>query len=495
MLASSYIFYLVSSSWLVIYLMITTSATFFAGKLIGGVAERYNLEKKSIPSEDRAARKKADTKRKKMILTLVLLFNLSILAVFKYSNFAIDVYNSFAGIFKIEHVAHVSFLMPLGISFYTFQSIGYLVDVYRGKYKPDGNIFKFALFVSFFPQIVQGPIGRYDELAGQLYEPHTPSYERTKSGMLLIAYGMIKKMILADRIAVIASNVFTQGNDANAGSVVFFAAMCSGFQLYCDFSGGIDISRGVARIFGITLRQNFQRPYFANSIADFWRRWHISLSEWMRDYVFYSMMLSKFFQNMMKNIRKKWGSEWARIIPTSIASFILFTIIGIWHDADITRIMYGFYMATLISLSILLEPVFKKLHALLKINAESFLYRIFTIVRTIILINFSRYFVQAKTLADAFRYFKLTFASFAPEHLFNGYIYKMGLSEIELIIVLLGIVTMFIIGIYQETGRSVYKFVSERNIVIRWAVYYAMLMMLIYLQVPTNTGGFLYAQY
>ena len=175
-------------------------------------------------------------------------------------------------------------LIPLGISFYTFQSAAYIIDLYRSKIEADSSLPRFALFLSFFPQIVQGPIARYDQLAGQLYEGHSFSYTNFTHGMQLILWGFFKKLVIADRVAVLVSQVFDNYGDYH-GAIVFVALLGYSVQIYADFSGGIDIARGVAGMMGIEMSHNFMRPYFSDSISEFWRRWHMSLSFWCRDYI------------------------------------------------------------------------------------------------------------------------------------------------------------------------------------------------------------------
>ena len=195
-------------------------------------------------------------------------------------------------------------VLPLGISFYTFQSAGYLIDVYREKTEPERNPAKYALFVSFFPQIIQGPISFYDQLAHQLYADRKFSYRNLKHGALLMLWGYLKKMVIADRAVSLIQMVapdYTQYN----GTVIFITVLVYALQLYADFSGGIDISRGFAEILGIEMAENFRRPYFAVSINDYWRRWHITLGAWMKSYVFYSLAMSKRFFKMGKNLKQK----------------------------------------------------------------------------------------------------------------------------------------------------------------------------------------------
>ena len=280
--------------------------------------------------------------------------------------------------------------MPLGISFYTFQSTGYVIDVYREKIDAEKNLAKFALFVSFFPQIIQGPISFYDQLASQLYENHRFDYKNLKYGLELIVWGYFKKMIIADR-AVIFINTVTANYKAYNGTVILLTVLTYALQLYADFSGGIDISRGLAEILGIHMVDNFKRPYFSVSINDYWRRWHITLGAWMKNYVFYSLAMSKTFLQMSKNMKlkignTKAGAHIAKVFPTCLASLITFLIVGIWHGSNWKYVAFGIWNGGVIMISILLQPVFNQILEKLKIDIKGRKWHIFQIFRTFLIV-------------------------------------------------------------------------------------------------------------
>ena len=329
LLIFSYIFYLASGPAAVVFILTTTATTFLGGlwlehtdRALACALDRtlardpdrtpdcgpdHTLDcgpdhmldcgpdrlrrpanpQQPLSPDEKKALKGRFKQRKKWIVALVLFVNFGILAALKYRNFAADNMNLLFG----THFSSAKLLLPLGISFYTFQSMGYLIDVYRGKYAPDRNPFRFALFVSFFPQILQGPIGRYDRLASQLYGQKSFSLTRIERGLQLMLWGYFKKIVIADRAAVVVSEVF--GNYQSYGGILVMAGvLCYSLQLYGDFSGGMDVIMGASECFGISLDANFKRPYFAQSISDFWHRWHITLGTWMKDYVFYPFSLS-----------------------------------------------------------------------------------------------------------------------------------------------------------------------------------------------------------
>ena len=273
--------------------------------------------------------------QKRLVMTLALLANFGILAFMKYYNSFAGGANELAASFGWQlSVPTLKLLMPLGISFYTFQSMGYIVDVYREKVRAQKNPLKLLLFVSFFPQVIQGPISMYDQLAKQLYEGHDFDFTRFKYGCELIMWGFFKKLVIADRAAIAITAVTDKYNSYN-GTTLTFTILLYSLQLYADFSGGIDISRGVSQIFGIDMIDNFKRPYFSKDINEYWRRWHISLGAWMKEYIFYPVAMSNLFitaSKKMKNTRfggTAAGAHIAKVLPTSVASLIVFLVMSL----------------------------------------------------------------------------------------------------------------------------------------------------------------------
>ena len=289
LLAASCVFYLWGGGYkTVLYLVFTAALTFFAGILL----ERLNDKKSEIPKSEKALQD-GITKRKKTVVAVVCAVLFAMLYVLKYLDFTVNIFASLISAFgKTIEPSVPNLLVPLGVSFYIFQSVGYVVDCYRGKYKAQHSFLKYALFVSFFPQIIQGPISRYDQLGVQLTSPAQLNTDNLRDGIQRMMWGYFKKMVIADRAAV-AVTAFFRHYDDYGGAVTAFSVLMYCINLYCDFSGGIDITIGAAKLFGITMEENFKRPIFAQSLSEYWRRWHITLGGWMRDYVFYPLSLSK----------------------------------------------------------------------------------------------------------------------------------------------------------------------------------------------------------
>ena len=276
LLCSSYIYYIAGGPRYVIFILFSTLVTWLLAVLIDKAGNSGNC------------------KKSRRLVILGLFLNFGMLGVVKYTNFAVENLNA---LFHMQ-LRGLELLLPLGISFYTFQSSGYLLDVYWKKCDVEKNLFKYALFVSYFPQILQGPIGRYKNLAHQLYEPHKFSGENITRGFERILWGFFKKMVIADWAAVFADAIFNSPDTYGGLSII--GVLMYTLQLYADFSGGMDVVIGISSMFGITLEENFKRPFFAVSITDFWHRWHITLGTWMKDYVFYPV----YFVQLDEKIRK-----------------------------------------------------------------------------------------------------------------------------------------------------------------------------------------------
>lgn len=473
LLAASYAFYLISSPKTFIFVIFTTIITFFGGRYIGmqnDSQKTYLAEHKDELSRDEKKALKAQVqKKKRKAVALVLILNFGVLAVLKYFKAYIELAFAALGGIQLE----LGILIPLGISFYTFQTAAYILDLYRGKISHDTNIAKFALFVSFFPQIIQGPIARHDQLAAQLYEGHRFEYKNFTFGMQLILWGFFKKLIIADRVAVLVNQVFDNYTDY-AGGVVFVALLFYTIQIYADFSGGIDIARGVAQMMGIEMGHNFMRPYFSDSLGEFWRRWHMSLSFWCRDYIFYSIALSKFFGKLGKNLRSVLGDRVGKLVPVIIAQMATFLTIGVWHGAEFKYIAYGLYNGGIIVLGLLLEPYFKKTIEKLHINVESRLWKLFQIVRTFFIVVFGRMFPKAVSFSAAiYMYGAMLRPDVGGD--FGETIMSLGLTNIDFYIILFGCIVWFVISIIQERSgdndnTKIRTAMAEMALPLRWLI-------------------------
>lgn len=469
LLLASYVFYAFAGLDVMVFLVTTTVSTWYGALKLGQANAWYREQAKGMETAERKALKRASTRKKRWILLAVCLLNFGILAVLKYANFFIENVNS---LFGAGTIAPLDLLLPLGISFYTFQSIGYVIDVYRDKYAPDKNLLQYALFVSYFPQIIQGPIGRHSDLAHQLYAPHRFDYERLTFGLQRSLWGCFKKMVIADRIALLADTVFAGQGGEYVGFTAFIGIFLYGFQIYADFSGGMDIVFGVSEALGINLTENFRRPFFAKSVAEFWQRWHITLGAWMREYVFYPLAMSKGFGKLSRRLRARFGTYAAKTVPSCLASFVVFLLVGIWHGAAWHYVAYGLYYSVLVSGGNLFQKFFEKLRNRLRIDDKSRGWHLFQVIRTVLLCTIGRCFAHAATLGRALQIIKDMFSSFNPWVFFDGSLYTLGLDRQNFTLMLLLIVLLLAVDILQERGVHIRETIARQNIVVRWAVYY-----------------------
>ena len=466
LLAASAVFYLSGGVKPVCYLLFTASTTYAAGLLL----DRMNRKRGEIPKGDKEAQEKLKSK-KKAVVAVTLIANFGMLYCLKYLGFTANAISSVIGLFGGEvNFSVPDFILPLGVSFFMFQTAGYVIDCYRGKYPAERNYAKYALFASFFPLMVQGPISRYDRIAPTLLSGNRLNCENIRGGIQLMMWGYMKKMIIADRAAVVV-NAFFDDYASYGGAVTAFAVIFYCINLYCDFSGGIDITRGAAQLFGVETEKNFERPIFAASLAEYWRRWHITLGGWMRDYVFYPISLSKSFGKLGKWSREKLGGKLGKIFPTSCATFIVYLIIGIWHGANFRYIFYGFFNGAIITSSLLLVGVYMKMKEKLRINDKALYWRIFSMARTCFIIFIGRFITRSPRLLVAFELIGRTFnpMKLAAGELVNGTLLGFGLTAADYGIVAVSVIVMLILEWYEEKHGSVREALAKQNAFVQWA--------------------------
>lgn len=500
LLVANYIFYFICSNFLIIYMLITTLSIYILALIMGKIDIKTKTRCKE--ETDRKIKKeiKNKTKRnKKILVALAVIINFGILISLKYCNFINQNLNAIFNTIKLPiEIPLRNIVLPLGISYYTLQAISYVVDVYRGKYLPDKHLGRVALFVSFFPQMVEGPIGRYDELANQLYEPHKFSYKNVKFGIQLMLWGYFKKMVIADRAAIYVNTVF--GNyHAYAGIPTFMAAAMYTLQIYAEFSGCIDIVRGTAQIFGITMAENFKRPFFSKSVQEFWRRWHITLGTWFKEYIFYPISFSKLTVKISELAKKVFKTSYiTKLIPAIFALFFVWFGNGIWHGASWKYIFYGLYYYIIMVIGMLFEPVGNKILNKLKINKETFSYKLFQIIRTTFIVIIGMLIFRSKSLHNAWDMFKQIFTITNLEMLSNGKLFAIGITNADFKILIICTIILFAIGLLQEKGYKIRDKISKQNLPFRWLLYYTIIFAIIIFGIygpGYEVSDFIYGQF
>ena len=442
LLALSLIFYASGGAYLLLYLGFTAATTYAAGLMIDREIRR---EKSS--DED----KKRTKARKKRIVGAALFLNFGLLFILKYA----------CPILSSIGAADFSIVLPLGISFYIFQSASYVIDVGRGKTECQRSFAKYLLFVCFFPQMIQGPIGRYDSLSPYLLDGNDFDLDNFREGAKLITRGLVKKLVIADRASVAACAVIDSYGDFG-GAELAVGVLFYCIQLYMDFSGGIDLMRGTARLFGVVMAENFRRPLFAVSLTDFWRRWHITLGAWMKDYLFYPITLSKPFAAIGRFTRKHVKGRAGKILPTSFATFLIYFVIGIWHGANFKYIIFGLWNGVLITAALLCEPFFVKVKERLHItNGTS--YRVFCIARTAFLVFLGRYITRAASVHDAFSMMAKTFTDFDITSLFASFpeAYVLAVFDIGVVFVMTAVVV--VLEMFEENGEPLSERIEKKG--------------------------------
>lgn len=494
LLVASTAFYLNNGLKTAMWLYVTTAVVYLCGLMQTKADEKGQAELDALVNADRAMKKqiKRKTARQKLIYIIAsAAICIGIWVVFKFTDIMLMTINRLFS----KSLSLFNLTLPLGISFYTFQAVGYTIDIYRGKCKAQRNPLKLALWLSFFPQMIQGPICRYNETANQLYEGHRPEYRRIKFGVQLMIWGFFKKLVIADRIATITNTVFYNTN-RHEGIVLFWGLLAYTIQLYCDFSGGIDIITGVAQCLGIDLPQNFRRPYFSRSVGEYWRRWHITLGAWFREYVFYPLSISKTAAKLGKRTSKIFGPQLGKMIPTYIALMIVWILNGIWHGTGKQFVAYGLYQGTLIILGMQTAPLWSRVLEKLRVNTNCFSWRLWQMTRTTLLMIFGRLLYKASSLRSAVRVFKSILTVHNYWVITDGTLFTLGLDAWEMFVLFLAMLVLLTVSILQEKGYHLRETIERQNLVFRWALYITAVISIILLGVygsVYDASAFIYA--
>lgn len=391
-------------------------------------------------------------KKSKWLLALTILANLMVLFVMKIGIHMPHFPSGLGG--------RLSLIVPVGISFYTLQIIAYMVDVYKGKVKPERNLLKYALFVSFFPQILQGPIPRFERLAPQFFKEHKFSYSLLTDNLLLMLWGFFQKMIVADNAAIVVNRIFGE-YETYGGFYVVLGAFLYSIQLYADFAGCVCIARASAGLFGIHLEENFRQPYFSCSIKEFWGRWHMTLSGFLKDYVYIPL----------------GGNRHGRV-RKYINLLLTFLVSGIWHGAGLTFLVWGALHGIYQILEDLLGPVCSKVMDKLKVHKETFSYRLLLQIKTFVLVAVAWIFFRADSVRQAFIMLKNMVCEWNPYVLFDESFYMLGLNGREFRMLFVAIIVMWFVNVLQTKMRIRENF-AKQNVIFRWTIIFAALFAVI----------------
>ena len=457
LLLASYYFYM---SWNKTYALLIAFSTLVTYACAIGIEKYRSNANKQIQINSNIQKQTSDKndleKRAKVILGAGLFVNLIILFVFKYLNFGIGLTNGVLGRIGLPTFdSHINLLLPVGISFYTFQALGYVIDVYRGDVRAEKNIIRYALFVSFFPQLVAGPIERSKNLLCQIDEIENIKLwnaKRVTSGAILMLWGFFMKMVIADRIAIIADTVFNNyrlygATELIAGAIAFT------IQIYCDFGSYSLIAIGAAKIMGFSLMENFNTPYFATSIRDFWSRWHISLSTWFKDYLYIPLGGNR------KGNKRKY-----------LNTMIVFGVSGLWHGAGLNYVFWGLLHGIYQVFADIVRPFRTKVEEKY-VKTDCFSFRFTNIIGTFVLTSFAWIFFRAGSIRVAFGYVRRIFTRFNPWILFNDGLYEIGLDRTQMNILVFSVVVLLLVDLVRYLKReTIDTFLMRQNIWFEWGV-------------------------
>lgn len=433
--ASSVVFYLLAQDWILIIYPLVASALCW---IFISLLSRYEEQKKRLA----------------ILFGTTFLF-VGVLFVLKYVNFGI--------------------LVPLGISYYTFSLLGYVIDVYNGIAKPNKNLAKVTLYGMFFPIMTMGPILRYREDGDQFFEPHKFNYQQVTRGMQRMLWGFFKKLVIAERMALVVNTIYGDWQQYE-GLYIWVGTVAFAFQLYTDFSGAMDIVLGISQTFGITLPENFERPFFAQTISEYWRKWHITLGVWMKEYVFYPLLRTNLFSTLSISMRNRFGKKRGKQLTTFLAMFILWFTVGAWHGGNWKYIIgSGLLHWSYIVFGELLEPFFGKTLSLLHIAKDAKLLKLLRMLRTFFLVNIGFVFFRAESVSVAWEMLKRGLRNINFGVIFSGTFFTMGLDWVEMTVAIVSLVILLVVSILQERGIKIRESVAKKKLPIRWCIWYALL--------------------
>lgn len=442
LLLASYYFYMSWNPKYALLILASTAVTYLSGILIGWAGTKEARRARAL---------------KRLFLVLSFGVNLAILCVFKYMGFFLDSLAALLGAVGIDmKVPALDILLPVGISFYTFQALSYTADVYAGKLAPRRNFITYALYVSFFPQLVAGPIERSDHLLEQLERPRSFDYLRAREGLLRMAWGLFQKVVVADRTAVFVDAVFASPGAA-PGSVAGTAMVLFFIQIYCDFGGYSNIAIGAAQVLGVELIENFRQPWLAVSIRDFWRRWHISLSTWFRDYVYIPLGGSR------RGKARKW-----------LNTVTVFLLSGLWHGAQWHFVAWGLLHGVYQVAGDMTDGPRRRIRAALRIRENGALHRVCAVAVTFVLTTAAFCVFRAGSVREAALMLRSLFTDFGPQALLSGQILEFGLDKWDLAVFACSVAALVAVDLINER-RPVWPLLERQALPIRWVCYLALI--------------------
>ncbi|WP_051233757.1 MBOAT family O-acyltransferase [Butyrivibrio sp. NC3005] len=492
LLLSSIVFFMLISNMLIGFAFLTTLFTYAGALFIEDTLTAKKLKKSAENIDESSTSKTQDLKKRltkeekqlrkriaKRYMILAIVLVVSILVVLKYSNFFIMIVNNVFALTRTKNeISYLKLFVPIGISFYTMQAIGYLVDVYFGRIEAEKNFFKLFLFMIFFPTLMEGPICRWTDLNNQLFEGKSINSDSFINGFIRIVWGLFKRMVISDRLNA-AIIFFYKPSASYTGLMIFICMLVTTIQLYMEFSGTIDIVIGTARIFNIKLPENFKQPFLAKSAAEFWRRWHISLGTWFKNYIFYPVSTSSLMKKWNKYGRKHCGKYLTNVVISAIALFPVWMLNGLWHGPQTTYIMYGVYYFVILLLEVAIEPVGTMFWNRIGFDENGKLVSGFKMVRTWMIILIGEMLFRANSLKAFGIMMKNMFTAPYDGDFFSGKIFEIGLDAADYIVAIIGIIIVFAVELKMEKNPEYLENIPKLSTPKRWAIYYALILAIV----------------
>lgn len=407
---------------------------------------------------------------RKLLLAFGVMIPVLILFILKYADF----FGKAFGILGEETLLHLA--VPVGISYYTLEGVSYLTDVYREEQKAERSYVNMALFISFFPCLIEGPIMKYSDIRDDLFAGHRITYENIVYGYQRIWWGLFQKLIIADHLAPAVKELFDHedrdGTFALAGAIFFT------IQEYADFSGTIDIVIGSAKVFGITLPENFRQPFFAKNASDFWRRWHMTLGRFLRNYVFYPVSLSKAVGRISSGVRKRFGRRAAKHFTAAMALFCVWIINGLWHGPKWNYVFYGMYYFVIIFIETLSEESVRTFFAKHRLNDDMLPVRVFRFIKLSVIVVFGELFFRAEDLDTGFKMVRHMFTNFHMSY-FVRKLGELGMDVCDYLTVIAGVAVLFAVSVLRENQISIRGLLNRIPAPVRYVLWYAAIVFVV----------------
>ena len=494
LLMASLFFYVIGLRGFPLSLLLTALAAYGCGLYLKRLLTR---EKAALAAcdgrESRKTVKDTFQRKRKRIQGLSFVFLLGLLVYYKYAIVAMPyaerLIGSRAGF--LENV-----VMPLGISFYTLTAMGYIIDVGRESCEAETNPLKFLLFLAYFPSVTQGPFNRYAHMKGQFESVHMFDYDGMLRGIQRFVWGAFKKLVIADRLGIFVDGVYGAETSAVSGSIFACATVLYMLQLYADFSGYIDMAMGVSETFGIMLPENFKRPYFAKSVAEFWRRWHITLGTWFKDYVMFSFVMSASGRRLGKACKHKWNTFGKHVVPI-LGTMLVWFFTGIWHGRTIGYMLWGIYYGAIMSISLVLEPQYALWKEKLQIR-DGRLWSAVRMARTWLIVFAADVLIRSENLVQAGEIYLSLVTRLHPLRLLTSEITAYGLGRYDFVLLMIVLLVWLAVSVLEERGEDVRACLAAKPVLIRWICYYGVVLTLLVTGIyggGYDTAAFMYQSF